>query len=157
MKTFLKILTLITVLVTITALFVGCTGPQGTTGPQGPEGPQGPAGPAGSQGLKGSQGLTGPAGPELVSAMGMVDSEGNMHSAHHVSSITWNVVDQRWELGLQLYAPLVDIVIVTPNSGYASQTVGHGGVAIIICDAFGNRIKEGFSFVVLTPPSVWYD
>jgi hypothetical protein len=179
MKTLLKILTLVILTSIIVALFVGCAGTQGPAGAQGPTGPQGPAGaqgpegpagpggagsvgPAGPAGATGNTGPAGPAGatgatagPNLLVAMCVVDSTGGMHNPYNIDSVTWNAVSLSWEITLTGISYLVwdYVTVVSPFNGFATQGSLGGKLIISIYDSAGNKVKQGFSFVVFSPPS----
>jgi hypothetical protein len=128
-------------------LTVVLPGSQGPTGLTGPEGPQGPAG------LTGPQGPQGPAGPSMIVAMGLVSSGGSIEEALNVASVTWNSDLERWEIAFDdIDYSFSNYVTVVSGVGTTGLYVTHGSISgkltVYTFDSDGNRVKEGFSFVV---------
>lgn len=133
----------------------GPQGPAGPAGPAGPEGPQGPAGPAGPAGPEGPQGPVGPAGPSMIVAMGWIHRDGSSGETLNVASVTWNSGQSRWEIafdGIDYinwdYVTVVSCLGHTGVAPYASHGSIDGKLTVYVFDSDGNRIKEGFHFVV---------
>lgn len=134
MKTSIKILTSITLILLIAALSIGCVGPTGATGPAGP------------------QGL---AGPNSIVALGTVDEQENLHNSYGVTSVTWNTSYGWWEIKLTGidYFYLDYLTVVTPFDGFANASSVGGKLVIRIYDEAGNHMRTGCNFIVISPPS----
>jgi hypothetical protein len=149
------VLSVVAIAVAVAALVLAIVlpGAEGPVGPAGPDGPQGATGPAGSTGPEGPEGPAGPAGPDLVVAMGTVTSSGDMEEELNVDSVTWDSDLERWEITLDdidyLYSDYVTVVSCIGATGlYASHRSAGGNLLVYLFDPDGNRVKEGFTFVV---------
>jgi hypothetical protein len=149
------VLSVIAIVLAIAAVVLAVVLP-GTQGPVGPEGPQGPAGPAGATGPSGPAGAAGPAGvagPNMIVAMGRVSSDGSTGAELNVTSVTWDGGQERWVVALDGIEYVVwDYVTVVSCIGGDGSYASHGSVGgdllVYVFDSNGNRVQEGFSFVV---------
>jgi hypothetical protein len=136
----------------------GVQGVPGATGETGAQGPQGIQGIPGATGETGAQGPQGVPGPNMIVAMGNVDSDGTVHLGYNVTSCTWNAGESRYDITLTgisfFYTDYV--TLVTPgDSGLRAATYGSvsGKLLVNIYNSAGNPIQGYFSFMVLaTPP-----
>jgi hypothetical protein len=130
------------------------TGPQGLQGEQGSKGDTGDTGP---------QGVPGEASPDMIVAMGVVDSTGSLTSGYNVTSSLWidqdGTLPDYYEITLNVAYTTSYVTIVTPvwnnfaNFAYFAQGPS-GGEKLCVAFYIGYSVwvPNSFSFVVLECP-----
>lgn len=154
MKKLLVLAVLATILAVVgIVIAVVLPGPQGPAGVTGPEGPAGATGPTGTTGPTGP---AGPAGPSTVVAMGTIGSDGSIGVELNVTVVVWDADEERWEVALEgedymVWDYVTVVSCIGETSSYASHDSIDGHLLVYVFDSDGNRIREGFSFVVFDP------
>jgi hypothetical protein len=111
----------------------------------------------GDRGDAGIQGLPGDAGPNMIVAIGNIQSNGTIQQGYNVTSATWDAVQLRYEITLTgiNYASFNYVTLVTllsGGSGYVAKTnYASGQLIVYIYDNVGNTVQGYFNFVVLDP------
>lgn len=145
----IKSLSFVLVLAMLVALIVGtaCTSTAGEEGKVGPQGPQGAVGPQGPQGEP---------GPNMIVAMGMINSDGSTGQAYNVDSATWDAANSRYVIKLTgiTYSHTAYITVVTAVDSNYTATYGadNGNLTVFFRNTSGVKQKDHFSFVVLEVP-----
>lgn len=123
----------------------------GTT--SGGEGTVGPQGPKGDTGEQGPQGLP---GPNMIVAMGMVNSDGSLSQAYNIDSVTWDATNSRYVIKLTgiTFTHTAYVTVVTAVDSNYTSTYGadNGNLVVFFRNTAGARQKDHFSFVVLKGP-----
>lgn len=122
------------------------SGEEGNAGPQGPQGPQG------------AQGVQGPPGPNMIVAMGMVNSDASLGQAYNVDSVTWDATNLRYVIKIAgvtyTHTAYVTVVTATDSNYTATYGADNGNLTVTFRNTSAVRQKDHFSFVVLeVPPS----
>lgn len=119
-------------------------------------GPQGPQGETGDIGADGQDGADGEPGPNMIVAMGWVQTNGTVNpGAYNVTSCTWNGDSDRYEIALTGidYAVGNYVTLATPVdlmvSCFAMCSSGSGKLFVYIHSLSGTLIQNPFSFMVL--------
>ena len=111
----------------------------------------------GDRGEAGVQGLQGDAGPNMIVAVGNIQSSGTIQQGYNVTSATWDAVQLRYEITLTgiNYASFNYVTLVTLLSGGSGRTAetnyASGQLVVYIYDSVGNTVQGYFNFVVLDP------
>jgi len=120
------------------------TGGEGTVGPQGPQGPQG------------AQGVQGLPGPNMIVAMGMVNSDASLSQAYNVDSVTWDATNSRYVIKITgitySHTAYVTVVTAVDNSYTATYGADNGNLVVFFRNTSAVKQKDHFSFVVLKAP-----
>jgi len=109
----------------------------------------------GSEGPQGAQGPQGDPGPNMIVAMGKIELDGDISSNYNIESCEWNDTYERWEItfnGFDYEYDFITIITAYGASVYATYGYGNGDLYVLLCDDSGNKVQEGFSFVVLETP-----
>jgi len=119
-------------------------GGQGSVGPQGPKGDTGAQGP---------QGLP---GPNMIVAMGMVNSDGSLSQSYNVDSVTWDATNSRYVIKLTgisyTHTAYVTLVTAVDQNYTATYGADNGNLVVFFRNTTAVRQKDHFSFVVLKAP-----
>ena len=117
------------------------TGGEGTVGPQGPQG---------------EQGVQGPPGPNMIVAMGMVNSDATLGQSYNVDSVTWDLANSRYVIKLTgitfSHTAYVTVVTAVDSNYTATYGADTGNLVVFFRNTAGARQKDHFSFVVLKAP-----
>jgi hypothetical protein len=123
-------------------------------GSQGEKGDTGAAGAKGDTGDQGLQGIQGPPGPNMIVAMGNINSNGTILQGFNVTSVTWT--GHSYDIALtgityssNDYVTLVTMVQSGARTYYTSYASGH--LFLNIYNNLGESVQERFHFVVLDP------
>jgi len=131
-------------------------GDAGATGATGTQGAKGDTGAQGLQGTQGMQGIQGPVGPNMILAMGTIDSEAKIIKGYNVTSCTWNDTQDWYEIVLTgITYTNAYVTAVTPYFNtlpYHAYGAGGGGKLIVMMYEGSSFVKCGFSFMVLECP-----
>lgn len=127
---------------------------KGDTGDTGPQGLQGEKGDTGDTGLQGPQGIPGEAGPSMMVAMGVINSNGGVLQGYNVAGCTWNDTYDWYEITLTgiSYFWTGWVTSITPAAGvdcFAGFGSVSGKLTVHIFDSEGNPMQSVFSFMVL--------
>jgi hypothetical protein len=138
-----KPLSIILILAVAMVLLLGTacgttSGGEGTVGPQGPQG---------------VQGVQGPPGPNMIVAMGMVNSDASLSQSYNVDSVTWDAANSRYVIKLTgiTYSHTAYITVVTAVDSNYTATYGadNGNLVVYFRNTAAAKQKAHFSFVVL--------
>jgi hypothetical protein len=131
-------------------------------GPQGAQGEQGPQGEKGDTGATGATGPTGPQGdpgPNMIVAMGNINTNGTVSQGYHIANCTWNAANNWYVITLAgiSYDYLSYVTLVSAagpsNSSYTAQYGSASNNLIVwLSDDAGNPVQFSFSFMVLETP-----
>jgi hypothetical protein len=115
------------------------------------------SGPQGEKGDIGPQGEQGVPGPNMIVAMGTVNTDASLLSKYNITGCVWNGNSQRYEINLTNinYTTGNYVTVVTPDyywGASAGYTSSQGKLLVEIRNSAGNPIQGYFSFVVLKAP-----
>jgi hypothetical protein len=130
---------------------------KGDTGDQGPQGEPGIQGETGDTGDQGPQGIQGDPGPNMIVAMGVINSSGSVLQGYNVTGCTWNDTYDWYEITLTgiSYFWTSWVTSITPAASvdcFAAFGSTSGKLTVHIFDSEGNPIQSVFSFMVLECP-----
>jgi hypothetical protein len=135
---------LVLALALIMVIGTACGSTEGAVGPQGP------------QGQKGEQGEPGLAGPNMIVAMGQVNSDASMGQSYNVDSVTWDAANLRYVIKLTGISYTHNTYVTMVTAGYSNFTASYaadsGNLVVVFRNTSSVGQRDHFSFMVLQAP-----